>query len=78
MRNIILLALMAGVLTGCYTVSEADYVKQMNANWRVWPPVVEGQAFPVQTMGDQSRHLWLALSVLTRRSSVLQSPPPAL
>ena len=54
MRNIILLALMAGVLTGCYTWSEADYVKQMNANWRVWPPVVEGQAFPVQTMGDQN------------------------
>ena len=52
MRNIILLALMAGVLTGCYTMSEAEYVKLMNADWRVWPPVVQGQAFPVQFMND--------------------------
>jgi hypothetical protein len=24
----------------------------MNADHRVWPPVVEGQAFPVQMMND--------------------------
>ena len=53
MRNIILLALIAGVLTGCYTITEAEYVAQMNADPRVWPPVVEGQAFPVQMMNDK-------------------------
>ena len=49
MRNIILLALMAAVLAGCQTapMSEAEYVTLMNADSRVWPPVVEGQAFPV-------------------------------
>ena len=52
MRNIILLALIAGVLTGCYTITEAEYVARMNADQRVWPPVVEGQAFPVQMMND--------------------------
>ena len=52
MRNIILLTLMAGVLGGCYTMTEAEYVARMNADWRVWPPVVEGQAFPVQFMND--------------------------
>ena len=53
MRNIILLALTAGVLTGCQTVTEAQYVAAMNADSRVWPPVVEGQAFPVQMMNDK-------------------------
>ena len=52
MRSIILLVMMAGVLAGCYTVTEAEYVKLMNADHRVWPPVVEGQAFPVQMMND--------------------------
>jgi hypothetical protein len=50
MRNIMLLAFIAGVLTGCQTVTEADYVAAMNADPRVWPPVVEGQAFPAQIM----------------------------
>ena len=54
MRNIILLALVAGVLTGCYTMTEAEYVARMNADYRVWPPVVAGQAFPVQTMGGKN------------------------
>jgi len=52
MRNIILLAFIACVLTGCYTMTEAEYVARMNADPRVWPPVVEGQAFPVQMMND--------------------------
>jgi hypothetical protein len=52
MRNIILLVLTAGVLSGCQTVTEADYVAAMNADPRVWPPVVAGQAFPVQIMDD--------------------------
>ena len=55
MRNIILLALMAGVLTGCSTMTEAEYVKLMNADPRVWPPVVEGQAFPPQIMDGASK-----------------------
>jgi hypothetical protein len=54
MRNIILLAFMAGVLTGCYTMTEAEYVARMNDDPRVWPPVVEGQAFPVQMMNDKN------------------------
>ena len=52
MRNIVLLAFIAGVLTGCQTMTEAEYVAKMNADPRVWPPVVEGQAFPVQFMND--------------------------
>ena len=52
MRNIILLAFIAGVLTGCYTITETEYVARMNADSRVWPPVVAGQAFPVQMMND--------------------------
>ena len=54
MRNIVLLALVAGFLTGCATMTEAEYVAQMNADPRVWPPVVEGQAFPVQMMNDRN------------------------
>jgi hypothetical protein len=52
MRNVILLAFIAGVLTGCYTMTEAQYVALMNADTRVWPPVVVGQPFPVQMMND--------------------------
>ena len=52
MRNIVLLVFMAGVLAGCHKVTEAEYVARMNDDQRVWPPVVEGQAFPVQMMND--------------------------
>jgi hypothetical protein len=51
-RNVISMLLMVGVLTGCQTVTEAEYVNALNADWRVWPPMVEGQAFPVQLMDD--------------------------
>ena len=54
MRNIILLALMAGVFTGCKTMTEAERVAWLNADKRVWPPVVEGQPFPVQMMNDKN------------------------
>lgn len=52
MRNIILSAFIASVLAGCYTTGETEYVARMNADWRIWPPVVEGQAFPVQLLWD--------------------------
>ena len=52
MRNLIPLALMTGVLAGCATMTETEYVTLMNSDWRVWPPVVAGQAFPVQMMDD--------------------------
>ena len=52
MRNIVLLVFMAGVLAGCHKVTEAEYVARMNEDWRVWPPVVEGQPYPVQMMND--------------------------
>jgi hypothetical protein len=52
LRNIILLACLAGGLTGCYTMTEAEYVAKMNEDPRVWPPVVVGQAHPVQMMND--------------------------
>jgi len=54
MRNFILLAFIAGILAGCYTMTEAEYVALMNADSRVWPPVVEGQPFPVQMMNDKN------------------------
>jgi hypothetical protein len=51
MRNITLWALLAGVLlTGCQTLTPAERIAQLNADHGVWPPVVEGQPFPVQTM----------------------------
>ena len=50
MRNTILLALIAGVLAGCSTMTEAERVAWINKDPRVWPPVVVGQPFPVQTM----------------------------
>jgi hypothetical protein len=52
MRRIILLALLAGVLTGCKTVTEEEYVAALNADPRVWPPVAVGQPYPVQMMND--------------------------
>lgn len=54
MRNVIFLALIAGILTGCSTYSEQEWVARQNADPCVWPPVVEGQAFPVQTMCGES------------------------
>ena len=54
MRKIILLVFMAGVLAGCYPVNEADYIARLNEDRRVWPPVVAGQAFPVQMMNDKN------------------------
>jgi hypothetical protein len=57
MRNILLLALAAGVLAGCQAftpLTPAQYIAKMNADPRVWPPVVEGQPFPVQTMSDKN------------------------
>ena len=52
MRNIILFAFIAGVLTGCSTMTEKERVAWLNADPRIWPPVVEGQPFPVQMMND--------------------------
>jgi hypothetical protein len=54
MRKLTLAVVMLAFLTGCATSStmSADYVAQMNADKRVWPPVVEGQAFPVQFLWD--------------------------
>jgi hypothetical protein len=50
----ILFAFVAAGLTGCHTFNEADYIARLNADYRVWPPVVAGQAFPVQTMNDKN------------------------
>ena len=57
MRTIILLALIVGVLAGCQTApqSEAEYAATLNADRRVWPPVVPGSAFPDQTMDGGRR-----------------------
>jgi hypothetical protein len=55
MQKIIFPALMVAVLAGCATSGmnmEADYIARQNADPRIWPPVVEGQAFPVQTLND--------------------------
>jgi len=55
MRKTIFTALIGALLTGCATSGmnmEADYVARRNADPRIWPPVVEGQAFPVQTLID--------------------------
>ena len=53
MRSLILSALVIGLLGGCYTMTEREYVARMNADKKVWPPVVEGQAFPVQEMWSE-------------------------
>lgn len=47
-----MLAFVAGVLGGCQTFNEADYIARLNDDPRVWPPVVAGQPFPVQMMND--------------------------
>jgi hypothetical protein len=55
MRKTIFTALIGALLAGCATSGmnmEADYVARQNADPRIWPPVVEGQAFPVQTLND--------------------------
>jgi hypothetical protein len=56
MRKIILLALAAAAagLAGCATYNEADHIARLNADYRVWPPVVAGQPFPIQTMNDKN------------------------
>jgi hypothetical protein len=52
MRNIILLVLVTLGSSACRTMTEAEYVALMNADSRVWPPVVVGQSFPIQMMND--------------------------
>jgi hypothetical protein len=55
MRKLTLAAVILAFLAGCSTSGSymsGDYVARMNADKRVWPPVVEGQAFPVQFMWD--------------------------
>jgi hypothetical protein len=55
LRNILLLICTASFLAGCGAfrpLTEAEYVAKMNADPRVWPPVVVGQAVPVQMMND--------------------------
>ena len=52
LKSTILLAVVAGVLTGCHTFNETDYIARLNDDPRVWPPVVAGQPFPVQMMND--------------------------
>ena len=52
MRNIILMALVAGVLSGCVTMTDEEFAAMWNKDPRVWPPVVPGQAIPVQFMND--------------------------
>jgi hypothetical protein len=55
MRKIVfLLGLLATGLTGCATYNEAAYIAQLNADYRVWPPVVAGQPFPIQMMNDKN------------------------
>jgi hypothetical protein len=51
-KNAILLAFVAGVLMGCHTFNETDYIARLNDDPRIWPPVVAGQSFPVQMMND--------------------------
>ena len=52
MRTTILLALIAGFLAGCQGVpmNEAEYAARLNADRRIWPPMVPGAAFPDQMM----------------------------
>ncbi len=55
MRQIVFSALISVLLAGCAASGMnmgADYVARQNADPRVWPPVVEGQAFPVQHLND--------------------------
>lgn len=56
MRNILFLTLIAGLLSGCYTYSEEEWIARKNADPCTWPPIVAGQAFPDQRMcGDNRR-----------------------
>ena len=54
MRNIVFSALIAALLSGCAANGDmsADSVARQNADFRVWPEVVQGQAFPVQHLYD--------------------------
>ena len=56
MRNVVLLGLIAGLLAGCAAtpMSEEEYAATINADRRVWPPYVPGQAFPEQIMDGDS------------------------
>ena len=56
MRNIIFLALIAGFLAGCQGVptNNAEYAATLNADKRVWPPMVPGAAFPDQIMDGKN------------------------
>jgi hypothetical protein len=54
-KFVLLLGLLAtGLTTGCATYNEADRIARLNMDYRVWPPVVEGQPFPVQMMNDKN------------------------
>jgi hypothetical protein len=57
MRNIIALALIAGFLAGCHTapMNDEEWAAQLNSNYRIWPPIVPGQAFPDQIMDGGKR-----------------------
>lgn len=56
MRTTILLALIAGFLAGCNTapMNEEEYTARLNADRRVWPPMVPGAAFPDQIMDGKN------------------------
>ena len=54
MRVTILMALIAGVLAGCVTMTDEELAAMWNRDPRVWPPVVPGQAHPVQFLNDAS------------------------
>ena len=55
MRNMVLAALIGGVLTGCAAapMNDEEYAAMWNSIPNVWPPVMPGQAFPPQIMGDE-------------------------
>jgi hypothetical protein len=53
MRKLTFAAIILALLAGCSTTGvKGDYIAWQNADHRVWPPVVEGQAFPVQFLWD--------------------------
>ena len=56
MRTTILLALIAGFLAGCQGVptNDAEYAARLNADKRIWPPMVPGAAFPDQIMDGKN------------------------
>ena len=57
MRNILPLALMAGVLAGCAgsPQSPEEYAATVNADRRVWPPYAPESACPPQIMDGESQ-----------------------